>query len=227
MNIQEWLTQLVSRPTAEPLDWESYRVTMDNATWKPLWRDIDATRAYEDGLEAGLRLLQATQQYRGQLSPKGYRVNQILLYRSILSMLDKADRWDAYLAAWESIRAHTVECLPVRGDALLGGDPRLGPYVRRDDGGFGVPPVPYGMRPPKTIAVHFLYPQIRRKALMEKRLAHERAGKPASDRRPVGRDALTSEEIQSRLAQIQESAGEMGQASILPAAPSLGVLVTA
>lgn len=226
MNIQEWLTQLLSRPTADPLDWESYRLTMDNATWKPLWRDIDATRAYEDGLEAGLRLLQATQQHRGQLSPKGYRTNQILLYRSILTMLDKADRYAAYLAAWETIRAHTNECLPVRGDALMGGDPRLGPYVRRDDGGFGVQPVPYGMRPPKTIAVHFLYPQIRRKTLMEKRLAHERAGKPASDRRPVGRGALTSEEIQSRLAQIRESAGAMEYASVRPAAPSLGTHVT-
>jgi hypothetical protein len=207
MNIQEWLTQLLSRPTADPLDWESYRVTMDNATWKPLWRDIDATHAYEDGLEAGLRLLEATQQHRGQLSPKGYRSNQILLYRSILSMLDKADRWDAYLAAWEAIWAHTSECLPVRGDALLGGDPQLAPYVRRDDGGFGVPPIPYGVRPPKTIAVHFLYPQLRRKTLIEKRLARDRAGRSTSDRRPVGRDALTSEEIQSRLAQIRGSVG--------------------
>ena len=206
MNIQEWLTQLLSRPTADPLDWESYCVTMDDPTWKTLWRDIEATEAYEDGLEAGLRLLQATQQHRGQLSPKGYRSNQILLYRSILSMLDKADRWDAYLAAWETIWAHTSDCLPVRGDALMGGDPRLAPYVRRDDGGFGVPPLPYGARPPKTIAVHFLYPQLRRKTLIEKRLAHERDGKLASDRRPVGRGALTSEEIQSRLTRIQESA---------------------
>lgn len=207
MNIQEWLTQLVSRPAAAPLDWESYRVTMDHATWKPLWRDINATQAYEDGLEAGLRLLEATQQHRGQLGPNGYRSNQVLLYRSILLMLDKAERWDAYLAAWETIWAHTNECLPVRGDALLGGDPRLPPYVRRDDGGFGVPPLPYGVRPPKTIAVHFLYPQLRRKTLIEKRLAHARAGKLASDRRPVGGGALTSEEIQSRLAQIRESAG--------------------
>jgi hypothetical protein len=207
MNIQEWLTQLVSRPTGDPLDWESYRVTMDEATWKALWRDVEATHAYEDGLEAGLRLLQATQQHRGQLSPKGYHANRILLYRSILSMLDKADRWDAYLATWETIWAHTRDCLPVRGDALLGGDPRLAPFVRRDDGGFGVPPLPYGVRPPQTIAVHFLYPQLRRKTLIEKRLANAQAGKPAADRRPVGQGALTGEEIQARLGQIRESTG--------------------
>ncbi len=207
MNIQEWLSHLLSRPGADPLDWESYCVTMDDSTWKALWRDIEAMQAYEDGLEAGFRLLQATQQHRGQLGQRGYQANQILLYRSILAMLDKADRWDAYLAAWETIRVHTSHCLPVRGDALMGGDPRLASFVRRADGGFGVPPLPYGTSPPKTIAVHFLYPQLRRKTLIERRMAQERVGKLLSARRPLGRDALTAEEIQSRLTQARESSG--------------------
>ena len=207
MNIQEWLTQLLSRPTGDPLDWESYSVTMDDSTWKALWRDIDATQAYEDGLEAGLRLLQATQHHRVQLGPRGYQSNQVQLYRSILSMLDKADRWDVYLAAWETIRAHTSHCLPVRGDALTVNDLQFASFVRRADGGFGIPPLPYGAPFAKTIAVHFLYPQLRRKTLIERKLAQERAGKRVSERRPLGRDALTAQEIQSRLAQIQESAG--------------------
>ena len=207
MNIQEWLSRLLSRPAADPLDWESYCVTMDDATWKALWRDIDATQAYEDGLEAGLRLLQATQQHCVQLGQRGYQSNQVLLYRSILTMLDKADRWDVYLAAWETIRAHTSHCLPVRGDALTVNDLQLESFVRRADGGFGVPPLPYGTSPPKTIAVHFLYPQLHRKRLIERKLAQERAGKRVSKRRPLGRNALTAEAIQSRLAQIRESAG--------------------
>jgi hypothetical protein len=207
MNIQEWLTQLISRPVGEPLDWEGYSVTMETETWKALWREIDETEAYEDGLEAGLRLLQATQQHRGRLGQREYQVNQTLLYRSILSMLDKADRWDTYLAAWETIWAQTSQCRTQKGNTLRDDGPRLAPFVRRADGGFGVPPLPYGVPPPATIAVHFLYPQLRRKTLIERKLTQARTGKLLSDRRAVGRNALTTEEIQARLAQICESAG--------------------
>jgi len=207
MNIQDWLTRLLSRPAADPLDWESYRVTMESATWKALWQDIDGSQAYEDGLEVGFRLLEATQQHRARLSPRGYQTNQILLYRSILSMLDKADRWDTYLAAWETIWAQANRDLTVRGDAQAMGDPRHAPFVRRADDGLDATPPSYGAPPPKAVAMHFLYTQLRRKGLIERRLVQESAGKLVSDRRPVGRNALTTEEIRSRLARIGESAG--------------------
>jgi len=177
-------------------------VTMNDATWKALWRDIDSTQAYDDGLEAGLRLLRATQHHRAHLGERGYQANQILLYRSVLAMLDKAERWDVYLAAWEIIRRQTNHCVPGRGDTLTLHDPQYMSFVRRDDGGFGIPPLPYGVRPPKTIAVHFLYPQVHRRALIEQKLAQERAGKRAAARRPTAPGALAAEEIQVRLAQI-------------------------
>ncbi len=207
MNIRDWLAQMLARPAGDPLDWESYRVTMERGTWMALWREIDATETYEDGLEAGLRLLLATRQHRQQLGQRAYQANQILLYRSILSMLDKANRWEAYLATWETILAQTSECQTQKGDTLRDDGPRLAPYVRRADGGFGVPPLPYGVPPPATVAVHFLYSQLRRKTLIERKVAQARAGKPRSNGRPTGREALTTEEIQMRLAQIGESTG--------------------
>jgi hypothetical protein len=207
MNIQEWLAQLLSSPPADPIDWEKYCVTMESETWKALWREIEAAEAYEDGLEAGLRLLLATRRYRDRLGERGYQANQILLYRGILSMLDKADRWDAYLATWETIRVQSSECRNQKGDTLRDGGARLAPYVRRPDGGFGIQPLPYGMQPPATIAVHFLYSQLGRKTVIERRLGQARAQKLLTDRRPVGSGALTTEEIQARLARIGESAG--------------------
>lgn len=207
MTTQEWLNQLLSRPATEPLDWENFSVTMTDPTWKALWREIDEAEAYDDGVELGLRLLQATQHHRGRLGERAYQANQILLYRSILAMLDKADRWDVYLAAWETIRTQTNHCLPGRGDTLTLHDPQYMSFVRRDDGGFGVPALPSGIRPPKTIAVHFLYPQVHRKALIERKLAQERSGKRTAERRPLGSGALAVDAIQARLAEIRESGG--------------------
>jgi hypothetical protein len=210
MTIQEWLTRLLSPPATEPPDWDTFSVTMSDSTWKALWRDIDATQAYDDGLEVGLRLLQATQAHRATLGERGYQVQQIRCYRSILEMLDKADRWDVYLATWESIRTRTSHCLPGRGDTVTLHDPQYMSFVRRDDGGFGVPALPSGVRPPQTIAVHFLYPQVHRKMVIERKLAQERAGKRIAQRRPVGPYALAAEAIQARLAEITPSVGENG-----------------
>jgi hypothetical protein len=159
MTVQEWLNQLLSRPATEPLNWETFSVTMSDPTWKALWRDIDAEQAYDDGVEVGLRLLQATQHHRVRLGERGYQANQILS------------------------------------------------FVRRDDGGFGLPPLPYGVQPPQTVAVHFLYPQVHRKTVIERKLAQERAGKRAAECRPVAAGALAAEEIQARLAQIREPVG--------------------
>ena len=207
MTIQEWLNQLLFRPAAEPVDWDTFSVTMSDPTWKALWRDIDATQAYDDGLEVGLRLLRATEHHRARLGTRAYEAHQILLYRNILAMLDKAERWDVYLAAWEIIRRQTTHCLPGRGDTLTLHDPEYMAFVRRDDGGFGVPAVPSSVRPPKTIAVHFLYPQVHRKAVIERKVAQERAGRRMAQRRPVGPGALAAEEIQGRLAQIGNPVG--------------------
>lgn len=208
MTIQEWLHRLLAPPTTEPLDWDTFSVTMRDATWKALWRDIDANQAYDDGLEVGLRLLQATQHHRAQLGERVYQANQILCYRTILEMLDKADRWDVYLAAWDTIRSQTSHCLPGRGDTLTLHDPTYMSFVRRDDGGFGVPALPSGVRPPKTIAVHFLYPQLHRKALIERKLAQERAGRRMTQRRPVGPGALAAQAVQTRLAEIPTAGGQ-------------------
>jgi len=206
MNIQDWLTQLLARPAADSLDWEGYSVTMEAATWKALWRQIDATQAYDDGLEAGFRLLQATHRHRSQLRSKDYHARQVLLYGSILSMLDKADRWEAYLAAWEMIRTHTRHCVPAKRHTLRVTDPLVAAFVQRADGGFGVPLLENGMSLPEPSAVHFLVRHLRRKMLIERKLEQERTGRLMVDRRPMGRNALTVEAIQARLAQLGQPA---------------------
>lgn len=111
---------------------------MSDPTWKAFARDVDATQAYDDGLKAGLSLLQAIEHRRARLGARGYEANQILFYRSILAMLDKADRWDVRLAAWEIIRRLTTHCLAGRSDTLTLHDPEYLSFVRRVDWGQGL-----------------------------------------------------------------------------------------
>ena len=202
MNIQDWISQLLA--AAEPLDWERYSVTMEAATWKALWADVEATQGYDDGLEAALRLLQATHIYRPRLGPREADAKEILLYRSILSMLDKADRWETYLAVWETIWAHTQHSVLVHRDTLAGGDSRFTPFVREGDGGFGPAPRAYGEPLAKTVALHFLYTQSRRKTVIERKLGQKDTATLFAKRRPLGPQALSVEAIQSRLAVIHD-----------------------
>ena len=136
-----------------------------------------------------------------------------LMFRSLAQTVDlggKAERWDVYQAAWEIIRTQTTHCLPGRGDTLMLHDPQYMSFVRRDDGGFGVPPLPYGVHPPKTISRHFLYPQVLRKTLIERKLTQAQAGKGVPTSRLAVSGSLATKEIQVRLAQIVKPVGTGG-----------------
>ncbi|HTU03069.1 MAG TPA: hypothetical protein VMG58_14670, partial [Candidatus Sulfotelmatobacter sp.] len=62
---------------------------MAEPTWKAVWAAIEASQAYDDGLELGLRLLRATGAHRDTLGSRAYASSRIRLYRSILAMLEK------------------------------------------------------------------------------------------------------------------------------------------
>lgn len=205
LNTQDWLARLLARPLADPLDWESYSVTMAESTWKALWDEIEVSQAYDDGLELGLRLLQATRQHREQLNARVYASSQIRLYRSILGMLDKAERWDAYLHTWEAILTQTDLCLSLKGDAIES-NPALAALVRRPDGGLGLGVRPYGAPRPARMDVHFLHTQLGRKAVVVRRLAQEQHRTPSSPPRPDGRATLTAKDIEQRLMQAGDVA---------------------
>jgi hypothetical protein len=206
LNTQDWLARLLARPLADPLDWESYSVTMAESTWKALWEEIEVSQAYDDGLELGLRLLQATRQHRERLNERVFASSQIRLYRSILAMLDKAERWDAYLHTWETILTQTDLCLSLKGDSIEG-NPALAALVRRPGGGLGVEMRPYGAPRPTRIDVHFLHTQLGRKAVVVRRLAQEQHRTPSSPPRPDGPVSLTAEDIEQRLKQAGGIAG--------------------
>jgi hypothetical protein len=207
LNTQDWLARLLARPPADPLDWESYSVTMAEPTWKALWGEIEASQAYDDGLELGLRLLQATQEHRDKLNSRAYGLSQMRLYRSILAMLHKAERWDAYLHTWDAILTQTNLCLSLKEDAIEG-NRALAALVRRPDGGLGVEQRPYGVARSARIDVHFLHTQLGRKAVVARKLAQEQNRPPSSASRSRGPGSLTTKDIERRLMQAGGVAGE-------------------
>lgn len=79
-------------------------------------------------------------------------------------------------------------------------------FVQRADGGFGVPPLAYAMSLPEPSAVHSLARHLRRKTRIERKLEQERTGRLVADRPPMGRNTLTVEAIQARLAQLGQPA---------------------
>jgi hypothetical protein len=174
---------------------------MAEPTWKAVWAEIENSQMYDDGVELGLRLLQATRQHRARLTPRTYASSRIRLYGRILTMLDRAERWDAYLLAWDAMLMQTDLCLSLKGEAVAD-NPALGPLVRRADGGLGAAAVVYGVARPAKVDVHFLHTHLTRKAFAARRLAEEHKRTPsvqdASQRPP----ALMANEIHQRLVQV-------------------------
>jgi hypothetical protein len=91
---------------ASPLDWQAYRSIMGDL-WRPLLQSLLAARAYPEGADFALRLLEASDQYREHLTPELYRQHRTTLYIFLLTMLDRSDNWEGYLAAWQDIREKT------------------------------------------------------------------------------------------------------------------------
>lgn len=93
-------------------DLHTYRRIMAAGTWGWLRQAVCATRAYQAGLDLSLLLLRVLDLHRPQLDrDECASSHRQQLYYFVLDMLDRLDRWDAYLAAWACLRARTAERL--------------------------------------------------------------------------------------------------------------------
>src|SRR6266571_9307069 len=80
------------------LSLEKYQRLMSYPGWNYFTQSIKATRAFENGLDACLILLQYTEDIRDDLSVADYERNLQTLYFFLLTMLDRLDRWGDYLS---------------------------------------------------------------------------------------------------------------------------------
>ncbi len=166
------------------LDLSSYRRIMAVPTWGFVLQAIIATRSYAKGLEAGLLLLRFTEENRERLAPTEFESNRADLYCFLLDMLDRLYQWEAYLAAWGQIRAHTAYALSYSPQARLA-ETDMAPFILRRD--------------PETLWVHFLWPTVYRKAVIERKVQAKRQRKRLGNLWHHPQDELSDEELHRRL----------------------------
>ena len=173
-------------------DLSSYRAVMETGTWATLAQAVLATRSYEAGLDAGLLLLRVTALHDEHLTEQERATHRTQLYWFILELLDRLDRWDAYLSLWAYLRAHTTYAHTLQSTAR--DDARLAPFMLGEDAG--------------GLQVHFLSLLHARQALIERKLRRQRRGARLGNLRHATQDALSDAEIRERLQAVVQRARE-------------------
>jgi hypothetical protein len=179
--------QLIPRWLNGKLSLEKYQRLMSYPGWNYFTQSIKATRAFENGLDACLILLQYTEDIRDDLSVADYERNLQTFYFFLLTMLDRLDRWDDYLYLWENLRNNTQFSSTYTKSGLEVHGNRIQPLIMGDDG--------------ESVRVHFLYGISDRRDVIERKKARQMLGKSARKHRQ--QDELSNEQIKQRLDSVK------------------------
>jgi hypothetical protein len=185
MIIKNALAGLQGKNLTKRIDFAKYRKIMSYPVWNYIRQAIVSTRAYEEGLNAGLLLLDLTEEYRQQLDAKEYEKNLIMLYYHILDMLDRADRWEEYLNVWEQIRENTNFAMTYTLDSRFRHGERIAPFILRTG--------------PDFLYVHFLYIGSHRKEVITRKLNKKKSGDKTKHLLHARQEDLSEAEIKRRL----------------------------
>ena len=187
------MVPLDGAPT-ERLDVRRYRTIMAYPTCDVLVEAVIATRSYANGLEAGFRLLRFAEAQQEHLAPTEFETNMADLYSFLLDMLDRLDQWEAYLEAWEQIRANTDHARRYNPEAALR-QPAMAPFVLRRDR--------------DALWVHFLWGTTSRKTVIERKVRAKREGRRLGNLRHHPQDELSDAERRRRLQWVVQSVQHM------------------
>ncbi len=185
MIIKNALLGLQGKNLTKRIDFVKYRKIMSYPVWNYIRQAVVSTRAYEEGLNVGLLLLYLTEEYHLQLNVKEYKKNSILLYCFILDMLDREDRWEEYLNAWEQIRENTNFAITYTMDARFHHGERMTPFILRMG--------------PDFLYIHFLYTLLYRKEVITRKLNKKNSGGKTSNLLHARQEELSEAEIKRRL----------------------------
>jgi hypothetical protein len=162
---------------------EKFRQILSHPIWNIIVETIDCTRSYEAGLETGLTFLKYAEEFKEFFTREEHREHLQTLYLFILHNLDKLDRWEEYLDAWEKIRANTDFSMTYSKDSRDRHGEIIDHFILSEDD--------------KTLYMHFLYPGHRKK-IIQRKFARKQAGKKLGNQFHARQDELTDVEIKYR-----------------------------
>jgi hypothetical protein len=175
------------------LDLATYRAIFNFIMWNRIRQGIVATRAYEAGIDTAFVLLRFTEQHLDELTPKEQNNNRVLLYGLILDCLDKLDRWEDYLDAWQQLRKNTSLETNAYAKEVVHNGPlaeRSRPFILRETDNY--------------VFFHFLRNHCRRKELIERKLDRKRAGKKIGNLLHASPTELSEADVAERMRKLKE-----------------------
>ena len=177
------------------LDLQTFRSIMAYPTWNFVCQAIVASRSYERGWDGGLLLFRYAEEHQDNFGRAEFESYCVQLWFFILEMLDRLDEWDAYLTAWESVRAHTDYALTYVSGARRTHGARLAPFIIGEDS--------------NGLAVHFLWLTLHRKEVIERKVARRRRGQKLGNLMHARQEELSDGEIRDRLMWVVRLAREV------------------
>ncbi len=169
-----------------------YRQILSSPTWGFAIEAAVRTRFYEKGLDACLTLLHFTDEHLDELSQKEIETNRRWLFYFLLTLLDKLDQWEDYLSVWRCLRERTNLTVPYSREAREHHGDRIEPFVLGED--------------KYTLWIHFLYPVMWRKEVIERKVARKKAGKRLGNQYHHPPSELSEAEVRRRLGWILKMA---------------------
>ena len=82
---------------------EKYKKIMGYPYWNYSTNSIFYLKEFEIGLQGAQFLFNITEHYKGQLTEKEYKQNKYMLWYFQLKLLDKLDRWEEFIEAFNKL----------------------------------------------------------------------------------------------------------------------------
>lgn len=165
-----------------------YRRLLSTPTWGFATEALVRTRSYERGLDVCLTLLRFTDEHLAELSQKEVESNRRWLFYFLLNLLDKLDQWEDYLSVWRCLQERTNLAIPYSREAREYHGDRIEPFVLGEDR--------------FTLYVHFLYPVMWRKEVIERKVARKKTGRKLGNQFHHPPGELSEAEVRRRLGWI-------------------------